>query len=686
MALKAPNLDDLRFQSDLVDEARKRIIHYCPEWTEYNLSDPGITMIELFAWMTEMMCYRLNRVPERNYIKFLDMLGFEPEPAKPAQTAITFWLSALLPLSENDDTTVIVPEGTEVQCSDVEEPIIFSTNRELEIKKPLLSQLRTEERFNSNFVSRLGLEIFYPFNRLLPKEGDTFYIGFDEENNISGHILQLDFTCMPTEAVGIRREDPPWVWECLTSEGWEPIRLGTTKEEKDTTGGLNNETGHVTLYLPLSFSPQQLNGLQSFWIRCRIEQKHETQGMYAESPRITGLKAYAVGAQVPASNARHVNEEYIGVSTGEPNQSFKLNYAPVLNFSGNETVEVEEDFEGRTVFRKWERVEDFASSGQFDRHYILDNSDGTIQFGPSVRQPDGTVIQYGKIPESGRRIRVTEYRYGGGVNGNLPENSINMMNTSLAYIFRASNLERSTGGRDAESLEELIYRSRRELQAQQRAVTAEDFEQFTLNSTRRIARACCLSPEQSGSGSVNILIVPDVYDSLRNGDLYALHVSDDLRAEVRSYLDQYRLLTTALNIEEPKYYGIKVSAKIVPQDFAKQEEVLMEVNEMLKDYLSPVGSGGESKGWKFGQSFFNAEVIARIQRIPTVKYVLDAEISWRRVTPINENDADLLLEETDLEKVDKMLMLPADGLICSLRHDIKLTTLEDYTKEGKAAS
>ena len=68
MTLPIPNLDDLRFQSDLVDEARKRIIHYCPEWTEYNISDPGITLIELFAWMTEMMIYRLNRVPSKNYL------------------------------------------------------------------------------------------------------------------------------------------------------------------------------------------------------------------------------------------------------------------------------------------------------------------------------------------------------------------------------------------------------------------------------------------------------------------------------------------------------------------------------------------------------------------------------------------------------------------------------------------
>ena len=62
MPLPEPILDDLRFQKDLVDEARRRIIRYCPEWTDYNLSDPGITLIELFAWMTEQLTYRLNQV------------------------------------------------------------------------------------------------------------------------------------------------------------------------------------------------------------------------------------------------------------------------------------------------------------------------------------------------------------------------------------------------------------------------------------------------------------------------------------------------------------------------------------------------------------------------------------------------------------------------------------------------
>ena len=72
--LPTPNLDDRRFQ-DIVDEARRLIPRYCPEWTDHNLSDPGITLIELFAWMMDMLLYRLNRVPDKNFVTFLDLIG-----------------------------------------------------------------------------------------------------------------------------------------------------------------------------------------------------------------------------------------------------------------------------------------------------------------------------------------------------------------------------------------------------------------------------------------------------------------------------------------------------------------------------------------------------------------------------------------------------------------------------------
>jgi len=76
MSLPIPNLDDRSFE-DLMNEALSLIPAYNKEWTNYNPSDPGITLIELFAWLTEMTIYRINQVPEENYITFLKLIGIE---------------------------------------------------------------------------------------------------------------------------------------------------------------------------------------------------------------------------------------------------------------------------------------------------------------------------------------------------------------------------------------------------------------------------------------------------------------------------------------------------------------------------------------------------------------------------------------------------------------------------------
>jgi hypothetical protein len=133
MALPAPKLDDRTFQ-DIVHEARRLINRYCPEWTDHNLSDPGITLIELFAWMMEMLLYRLNRVPERNLITFLDLIGVRLLPPAAAKVDLTFTLTA--PRSE----PIVIPAGTEVATvrTGTEEAIVFSTDRDLRIVPPTL--------------------------------------------------------------------------------------------------------------------------------------------------------------------------------------------------------------------------------------------------------------------------------------------------------------------------------------------------------------------------------------------------------------------------------------------------------------------------------------------------------------------------------------------------------------------
>jgi len=93
MGLPAPNLDDRRFQG-LVDDAKRLVQQRCPEWTDHNVSDPGVTLIETFAYMTDLLLYRLNQVPDRIFLSYLDLLGVTLFPPTAARVDVTLRLSA----------------------------------------------------------------------------------------------------------------------------------------------------------------------------------------------------------------------------------------------------------------------------------------------------------------------------------------------------------------------------------------------------------------------------------------------------------------------------------------------------------------------------------------------------------------------------------------------------------------
>ena len=121
MALPAPDLDDRRFQH-LVDDAKRMVQQRCPEWTDHNVSDPGVTLIETFAFMVDQLLYRLNRVPDRNFVKFLELMGVTLFPPTAARVDVTFWLSAVQP------DTVPIDVGTQVATlrTTAEEAVVFS--------------------------------------------------------------------------------------------------------------------------------------------------------------------------------------------------------------------------------------------------------------------------------------------------------------------------------------------------------------------------------------------------------------------------------------------------------------------------------------------------------------------------------------------------------------------------------
>ena len=84
MPLTVPAIDARRY-ADLRDEGLARVRVHNPEWTNFNKSDPGVTLIEVFAFLTESLLYRANQIPERNRLKFLKLLGIPLQPASAAR-------------------------------------------------------------------------------------------------------------------------------------------------------------------------------------------------------------------------------------------------------------------------------------------------------------------------------------------------------------------------------------------------------------------------------------------------------------------------------------------------------------------------------------------------------------------------------------------------------------------------
>lgn len=127
MALPIPNLDDRDFER-LVADAKALIAARSPEWTDLSPSDPGMTLVEVFAYLTDTLLYRVNRIPEKAFAQFLELIGVRVMPPAAASVDVTFSLSA--PATSE----VVVPRGSRVSTagSDADSPV-FSTTEDARI-------------------------------------------------------------------------------------------------------------------------------------------------------------------------------------------------------------------------------------------------------------------------------------------------------------------------------------------------------------------------------------------------------------------------------------------------------------------------------------------------------------------------------------------------------------------------
>lgn len=89
MPITSPSIDERRFAQLTQDTLARARVH-TPEWTNFNQSDPGVTLVQLFSFLTENLLYRANLIPERNRTKFLQLLRVPLAPASAAQGLVAF--------------------------------------------------------------------------------------------------------------------------------------------------------------------------------------------------------------------------------------------------------------------------------------------------------------------------------------------------------------------------------------------------------------------------------------------------------------------------------------------------------------------------------------------------------------------------------------------------------------------
>ena len=648
MTLPTPNLDDRRFQ-DLVDEAKLLVQRNCPEWTDHNVSDPGVTLIETFAHMVDQLLYRLNRVPGLHYLRFLDLIGVRLFPPAAAHCDVTFWLSAAR------ETAVQVPAGRQVSSvrDEVDDPVVFTVERTLTIVPCRLDRLAIAaestglppaDRTDDLLVGG-SPAAFSP----VPAPGDSVLFGLSDA--VPGCAVLLRMTC-EVEGQGVDPDDPPWEWQAWDGHGWTDCEV-----DHDTTKAFNRP-GDVVLHVPPTHETSVLAGHRAGWLRCRLVEPRPHQPFFQKPPRLHTVEASTIGGTVGAVHAEVVHNEVLGVSEGVPGQRFPLGRRPVVAGDGELVVEVQ----GEHGWEQWLEVKSFAESGPDDRHVLLDRVAGEVAFGPAVRQPQGGVRYYGAVPRKAAAIRVPEYRAGGGRRGNVARGVLQVQRDPIPFVSSVVNRRPATGGVDGESVDDAAVRGPLLLRTRERAVTAEDYEQLAREAAPEAARVKCVPAQDAEgheTGAVRVLVVPDV-NHLGELDFATLQLDPAMRTRIERHLDERRCVGALLSVEPPFYQGVTVIARLRARRRTAAEALEDRAIKALYDYFNPIGGGPGGSGWPFGRPVQAGEVFAVLQRLPGVELVEDVRLF--SANPITRERG---------EQADR-LELPPNALAFSFDHQIRV--------------
>lgn len=678
MPINPPPLDDRNY-ADILRDALARIPVHNPEWTNFNDSDPGVTIVQLFAFMTESILYRANQIPERNRLKFLHLLGLPLAPAATAQGFVT------LSNERGPLASLTLDAGLDVRAGQVR----FRTTQGLDVlpitaqifyKRPIASTAEQDTLYRQLYADLLGegVPAFYE-TATMPQpapDGSLPVLDLADPTTTVDGCLWIALLARPKDVLGEVRSQLTGktltlgIMPRLDDDGirvaagqtnraetqapplrWEIVNRTATSDapnyrllEARSDGSFLNAPGLVELNLPAtvpeltawnfaelepglegtgeyppSLADTNLSDRVITWIRLRIDKSPTNQSIKVRLSWV-GINATQVQQRVLMTG------EIVGSGTGEPDQCLRLANTPVLPDLVVLTVGGE----------RWQQIDDLLAADPEiqvrDPRLPIYASEANAGVQAERRtkvftlDPESGDICFGDGAHGTRptQLIVANYAFGGGQQGNVGVGSINR-SPQLPAGYKVTNPIRTWGGDNAQDIATAERGVSQFVQHRDRLVSVQDFKDITWQTPGvdlgRVDVLPLFDPSHPNEGEipgvVTVMVIPaSAITNSPQPDQFFLET-------VCTYLQPRRLVTTELHVRGPRYVDIWISVSIEILGGYATGPVREAVKQALYRFLSPLYGGQQQVGWLLGVSVLPQELEAIVARVAGVRLVND---------------------------------------------------------------
>ncbi len=687
MPLPPPEIDT-RTWRELMDEALRRNAVHTPEWTNQSDADPGITLLQLFAFMSESIIYRTNNIPNRNRRAFLRLLGLNLRPAGVACGLVSFARGAgpveaatlasgaeltagKVPYRTSNGLDVLpvesavfrkrpltgpaaedaraaygalyasftepVTDETALNALTFYETVPIETPRPGEIGQGLDVGAETVDGLWLALLARRANEVEDARDALrgkslslgimpaLDEEGLAHLPEEEPQEGQSALIIETPNLSAPGNAPTYRPLQASQDANPLTSPSILEVGLGDTALETWTNlEALEAGTG---AYPPDLTDDPRADRLIT-WLRVRLRDDGAAQagGQLTFKVSWIGINASRV------EQRRHVTSELLSQGTEAPDQSAQLANVPVIPSS----------LTLRINGTPWSQIDDLlaapaeagargATAEDTDEAQVftLDPATGEIRFGDGLhgaRPPRGSII-------------VAQYDFGGGEEGLVGIGAIKS-GAGLPSGMRVSNPVPTWGGTESETIAEAELRAPQVLANRDRLVTQEDFRTITLGTPGvdigRVEVLPLLRPSNTtltAPGAVTVMVIPE------SDPRTPLAPQPDrlFLQTVCAHLAPRRLITTELYVNGPIYVDIWVSVAIEVTTGRDTPTVRDAVKAAIETFMSALDGGFSGIGWPLESTIDPAEILvqtAQVDGVRRVDQLLVGEASGQITTPL----------------------------------------------------